>query len=149
MKPAPPSDRRGDFMHFLEIQTRWSDNDIYGHVNNVLYYSYFDTVINNYLIDSGRLDLEKSEVIGVCVESQCRYLESVTYPERLEAGLRIAEIGRSSVRYELGVFRLERDEPAALGYFVHVFVDRTTRKPVALPEQLRSALAKIARSPIA
>lgn len=146
MKPAPPADRRADFAHFCELQTRWNDNDVYGHVNNVVYYAYFDTAINRYLIDEGGLDINASEVIGVCVESQCRYVASVAFPDRLEAGLRVGRLGQSSVRYELGIFRAGEDAPCAVGHFVHVFVDRQTRKSAPLPERIRAALARLVRA---
>ena len=136
-----PTDGRADFRYFLEIPTRWMDNDVYGHVNNVVYYSWFDTVINRYLIAEGGLDIGSGNVIGVCVESQCRYLQSVTYPESVDAGLRVGKLGRSSVRYEVGIFRGE--QLSAIGHFVHVFVDRGTRKPVAVPAGLRAALEKL------
>ncbi|MGZ6142480.1 MAG: acyl-CoA thioesterase [Myxococcales bacterium] len=140
MKPAQPTDTRADFAHLAEIQTRWDDNDVYGHVNNVVYYAYFDTVINRYLIDHGlRID---GPVIGVCVESSCRYLREIAFPERIEAGLRVASVGTSSVRYEIGIFR--GDALCALGHFVHVFVDSASRKPVPIPEPLRAALQRIA-----
>jgi acyl-CoA thioester hydrolase len=131
---------RADFPHSLEIQTRWSDNDVYGHVNNVVYYAYFDTIINRYLIESG-LDIERGSTIGVCVESQCTFKASIAFPETVQAGLRVAKLGNSSVRYEIGIFR--GDELCALGSFVHVFVDRATRKPVPIPDPLRAALARI------
>lgn len=146
MKPAPPADRRADFAHFCELQTRWNDNDVYGHVNNVVYYAYFDTAINRYLIGEGGLDINASEVIGVCVESQCRYVASVAFPDRLEAGLRVGRLGQSSVRYELGIFRAGEDAPCAVGHFVHVFVDRQTRKSAPLPERIRAALARLVRA---
>jgi acyl-CoA thioester hydrolase len=120
---------RADFPHLLEIQTRWNDNDIYGHVNNVVYYAYFDTVINRYLIDAG-LDIERGAAIGVCVESQCTFKASITFPETVHAGLRVAKLGNSSVRYEIGIFRGEG--LCAHGSFVHVFVDRTSRRPVPI-----------------
>jgi acyl-CoA thioester hydrolase len=143
MKPAPPKDSRADFPHRVQLQTRWGDNDVYGHVNNVVYYSYFDTLINRYLIDEGGLDIEASTVIGVCVESQCRYLESIAFPESIEAGLRVAELGTSSVRYEIGIFKAER--LCAIGTFVHVFVDRASRKATAIPQRMRDALARLTR----
>jgi acyl-CoA thioester hydrolase len=139
-----PLPRRSDFAHVLSIQTRWSDNDVYGHVNNVVYYSWFDTVINGWLIAEGGLDPAASDVIGLCVESQCRYLAPVSYPEDIDAALRVAKIGRSSVRYEIGIFRAGKDELCAFGYFVHVFVDRAGRRPTPIPERLRSALERIA-----
>ena len=139
MKPPPPSDGRADFPRFTEVQTRWDDNDVYGHVNNVIYYAYFDTVINRFLIEHG-LDLEGG-VIGVCVESGCRYLREIAFPERIEAGLRVASLGTSSVRYEIGIFRGE--ELCALGHFVHVFVERATRKPVPIPDSIRQGLSAL------
>ena len=136
-----PTDRRADFVHFLELQTRWDDNDVYGHVNNVVYYAYFDTVINRFLIDEAGLDVVADALIGVCVESQCRFLTSVSFPDRIEAGLRVGKLGTSSVRYELGIFRVGNDEPCAVGHFVHVFVDRATRRPMPVPGHLRAALS--------
>ena len=133
---------RADFPYFLELQTRWHDNDVYGHVNNVVYYAYFDTVINRFLIDEGGLDLERGAAIGVCAESQCRYLAPVAFPDRLAAGFRVGKLGTSSVRYEIGIFK--EQTLCALGEFVHVFVDRTTRKPIPIPVQIRSALARLA-----
>src|SRR5512142_809616 len=116
--PAPTPHRRADYPHTLPIATRWMDNDVYGHVNNVVYYSYFDTVINAWLIDEGGLSLETGD-IGVCVESQCRFLRSVAFPEKLEAGLRVAKLGKSSVTYEIGIFASGSPEICALGTFVH------------------------------
>jgi acyl-CoA thioester hydrolase len=133
---------RADFPHLLEIQTRWNDNDLYGHVNNVVYYAYFDTVINRYLIEAGGLDIHGG-AIGVCVESQCRYLKSIAFPERLEAGLRVAKLGKSSVTYELGIFAAGSPDLCAIGSFVHVFVDRATRRPVPIPDRVRAALERL------
>jgi acyl-CoA thioester hydrolase len=141
MKPAAPADTRSDFPHFSAIQTRWDDNDVYGHVNNVLYYAYFDTVINRYLIDHG-LDIE-GDVIGLCVESGCRYLREIAFPEPIDAGLRVAALGNSSVRYEIGIFR--GDELCALGHFVHVFVDSGSRKAVRIPDRLRFGLEALTK----
>lgn len=143
--PEKPTDRRADFAHFLELQTRWDDNDVYGHVNNVVYYAYFDTVINRFLVDEAELDVLQDTLIGICVESQCRYLASVSFPERIEAGLRVGKLGTSSVRYELGIFRVGNDEPCAIGHFVHVFVDRATRRPMPVPGHLRAALTRLVR----
>jgi acyl-CoA thioester hydrolase len=131
-------------MHFLRIQTRWMDNDVYGHVNNVVYYAYFDTVINRYLIEEGGLDPHAGATIGLCVESKCSYLAPAAYPEELEAGLSVARLGRSSVKYEIGIFRAGRDELVAFGEFVHVFVDRASRRPTEMPQELCAALARIA-----
>lgn len=138
--------QREDFPHRLPIQTRWMDNDVYGHVNNVVYYAYFDTVINEVLIARGGLDPHAGEAIGLCVESGCRYLAPAAYPEALEAGLRVTKLGRSSVRYEVGIFRAGRAEPCAWGFFVHVFVDRATRRPTPLPERVRAALEGLVRA---
>ena len=134
------SQARKDYPHITTIQTRWSDNDIYGHVNNVTYYSYFDTVVNNYLIDHGGLDIAAAPVIGVAVETMCRFTQSVAYPETIELGLRVSKSGNSSVRYELEVFRKGSDIAIASGHFVHVFVERATNKPVSVPDQIRAAL---------
>mgnify|MGYP002404004250 CR=1 FL=1 len=141
-----PLPTRADFLHTLPIQTRWNDNDVYGHVNNVVYYAYFDTVINRWLIGAGGLDPATSDVIGLCVESQCRYLAPAAYPDELVAGLRVTKIGRSSVRYEIGIFRSSsdgRDDLLALGYFVHVFVDRAGRRPTPIPDRIRSSLERL------
>lgn len=119
------------------------DNDTYGHVNNVEYYSYFDTAINAWLIKRGGLDIQAGDAIGVCAESGCRFLASATFPEVIDAGLRVAHLGRSSVRYEIGLFRGGSDERLAQGYFVHVFVDRGTRSPVPIPPPLRAALEEL------
>jgi acyl-CoA thioester hydrolase len=131
------------YPHRFAIQTRWKDNDVYGHVNNVEYYSYFDTAINAWLIREGGLDIERGEVIGLCVESHCEYRAALTFPETIEVGLRVGRLGKSSVRYELGIFRESTDEAAAEGHFVHVFVDRENRRPVPIPPQLRAALERL------
>jgi acyl-CoA thioester hydrolase len=136
----PTADRRSDYRHFQTIPTRWIDNDVYGHVNNVVYYQYFDTVVNQYLIEQGALDIEKSPVIGLVVETHCNYFASVTFPDVVHAGLRVARLGSTSVRYEIGLFRNDDQEAAAQGHFVHVYVDRATRRPATLPETLRQAL---------
>lgn len=137
------SETRNNFAQFLTIPTRWMDNDIYGHVNNVVYYSYFDTVINEYLIREGGLDIHGGEVIGVCAESACSYKAAFAFPEDVEAGLRVAHLGNRSVRYEIGLFKQGRDEAAAVGSFVHVFVERASMKAVPIPDGLRTALAKL------
>ena len=134
---------RDRFKHFLTIPTRWMDNDLYGHVNNVVYYSYFDTVINEYLIREGGLDIHDGQVIGVCAESACQYKAAFAFPEDVEAGLRVAHLGNRSVRYEIGLFKEGREEAAALGSFVHVFVERASMKAVPIPDGLRAALAKL------
>ena len=137
--------KRGDYPHFLDIPTRWMDNDIYGHVNNVVYYAYFDTVINRYLIDAGGLDIQTAPIIGIAVETGCRFRRSFSYPEPVEAGLRIGHLGNSSVRYEVGLFGRGDDEARAEGHFVHVFVDRASHKPVPVPPPIRAALERIKR----
>jgi acyl-CoA thioester hydrolase len=134
---------RGDYPHTLAIPTRWMDNDVYGHVNNVQYYSYFDTVINEYLISEGGLDIHAGEVIGLCAESHCAFNAALAFPETIQAGLRVAALGRSSVRYEIGLFREGVESPAAEGWFVHVFVDRAQRRPAEIPPSLRAALERI------
>ncbi|MGF6534388.1 MULTISPECIES: acyl-CoA thioesterase [Paraburkholderia] len=137
-KPVPAA--RAAFRHFLPITTRWMDNDVYGHVNNVVYYSYFDTVVNEYLIRAGVLDVEHGETIGLVVETQCNYFAPLVFPERVEAGLRVIRLGSTSVRYEVGLFKEGDAQAAAQGHFVHVYVDRATRRPVELPAALRAAL---------
>ena len=141
-READPA-RRGAFPHSVVVPTRWMDNDVYGHVNNVVYYSYFDTVINRYLIAAGGLDIAGGPVIGVVAESHCRYRQALSFPADVEAGLRVAKLGRSSVRYEIGLFAPGEDEAAAEGWFVHVFVDRASRRPAALPDRLREALSRL------
>jgi acyl-CoA thioester hydrolase len=134
---------RAGYPHSLAIPTRWMDNDVYGHVNNVTYFSYFDTVINRWLIAEGGLDIHAGEVIGVCAESHCAYHAPLAFPDVVYAGLRVTQLARSSVRYEIGLFRGEHDEPAATGWFVHVFVDRARRRPVPIPAPLRAALERL------
>jgi acyl-CoA thioester hydrolase len=141
MKPEP--DDRSRYPHLLTVTTRWMDNDQYGHVNNVVYYSLFDTAVNEYLIRAGVLDPERSEVIGLVVETGCQYFAPVAYPEVLEIGLRVAHLGRSSVRYELAVFREGEAQAVAQGHFVHVYVERETRRPTPLPSALRDALSRL------
>ena len=142
MSRAAP-DGREDYRHFLGIATRWMDNDVYGHVNNVVYYSWFDTVVNRYLIERGVLDIEKSPVIGLVVETQCQYFSPVSFPDTVHAGLRVAKLGSSSVRYEIGLFRNDEPLAAARGHFVHVYVDRASNRPTPLPGALRAALVPL------
>jgi acyl-CoA thioester hydrolase len=136
-KPQP--DLRSDYAVLRPIPTRWSDNDAYGHVNNVVYYSWFDTAVNAFLIEQGVLDIHHGATIGLVVETQCNYFASLAFPQTVEAGIRVAKLGTSSVRYEIGIFG-EGETAAARGHFVHVYVDRLTRKPVALPANLRQLL---------
>jgi acyl-CoA thioester hydrolase len=140
-KPEPP--QRAAYPHFLTIPTRWMDNDVYGHINNVVYYSFFDTVVNQYLAAAGGLAIETSPVIGLVVETLCRYFKPVAFPETVEAGLRVGRLGNSSVRYEIAIFRAGDATAAAAGHFVHVYVDRATRRPVPVPEAMRRALTRI------
>ncbi len=141
----PQAHQRSDYLHFVDLTTRWADNDIYGHVNNVMYYSYFDTTANTYLIEHGGLDIHDGKVIGLVVDSGCSYFAPLAFPDRLQGGLRIAQIGSSSVRYEIAIFKAGEDSATAQGHFVHVFVDRDSRKPVPLPDMIRTALNRIAR----
>lgn len=133
---------RHQYRYFVDITTRWQDNDVYGHVNNVVYYSYFDTAANHLLIREGGLDIQSADVIGVVAESQCRYFAGVEYPDLLEAGVRIAHLGNRSVRYEIAIFRKGEQEARAAGHFVHVFVDRASMRPVPIPDALRAALGR-------
>ena len=138
--PKPQPEPRSAYKAFRAITTRWMDNDAYGHVNNVVYYSWFDTAVNAHLIEQGALDIEKSPVIGLVIETQCNYFASVAFPQQVEAGLRVAHIGKSSVRYEVGLFAAGEAATCAKGHFVHVYVDRHTRRPAALPDKLRMVL---------
>lgn len=139
----PPQHLRRDYRHFQPITTRWHDNDLYGHVNNVTYYSYFDSAVNAYLIEVGGLDIHQGEVVGFVVSSSCDYFASIAFPERIEVGLRVARLGNSSVQYELAVFKAGEEEACAAGRFVHVFVDRQNNRPVPIPARLRAALAEL------
>ena len=132
--------RRADYRRFEPIETRWSDNDVYGHVNNVVYYAWFDTAVNRMLIAERLLDIHGGDSIGLVVETGCRYFASTAFPDSITAGIRVAKLGTSSVRYEIGLFRGDEDEPAAVGFFVHVYVDRKTRRPKALEEAMRGFL---------
>ncbi len=142
MSERTPPPGREHYVHFAPVQTRWMDNDVYGHVNNVVYYAYFDTVINAWLVAEGGLDVHGGEVIGLCVESGCKYVRPAAYPDALEAGLTVTKLGRSSVRYEIGIFGAD-GTPSAFGYFVHVFVDRAGRRPADIPARLRGALERL------
>ena len=143
MNEKKPIGRRADYFYFQPISTRWSDNDIYGHVNNVTYYSYFDSVANHFLISEGGLDIHEGSIIGLVVSSGCAYHAALTYPDRLEGALRVNRLGNSSVEYGLAIFREGEEAAAAEGYFTHVFVDRKTRRPTAIPEVLRQALSRL------
>ena len=139
-----PQITRAEYPHFLSVPTRWMDNDVYGHVNNALYYAFFDTAINEYLIAEGGLDIREGDAIGFAVETHCRFLRSLAFPDVLEVGLRVGNLGRSSVRYELAIFTRGEELAAAEGYFVHVFVGRATKRPVPIPPRLREALERLA-----
>jgi len=140
MSARQKPETRQCYRHFTTIPTRWMDNDVYGHINNVQYYSYFDTAVNRYLIAQDVLDIHAGGVIGLVVETHCNYFSSVSFPDDIEAGLRVAYLGRSSVRYELGLFVVGREQAVAQGHFVHVYVDRDSQQPVELPAPLRAAL---------
>ncbi len=137
----PQAEPRSAFKAFRPIGTRWSDNDVYGHVNNVVYYSWFDTAVNGLLIDRGAIDIHAGKVIGLVIETQCNYFAPLAFPENVVAGIRVAHIGSSSVRYEVGLFPEDAAQTcAARGHFIHVYVDRDTRRPVPLPPELLSVL---------
>jgi acyl-CoA thioester hydrolase len=135
---------RDDYPHRMTIPTRWNDNDVYGHVNNVEYYAFFDTIINAYLIREGGLDIHRGSAIGLCAESHCSFTAAIEFPDSVDAGLRVGHLGTSSVKYEIGLFGEQADAPAATGWFVHVFVDRQDRRPVAIPPAIRGALERLA-----
>jgi acyl-CoA thioester hydrolase len=139
-RPVP--EHRNNYKAFRAIPTRWMDNDMYGHVNNVVYYSWFDTAVNALLIERGALDIHHGEAIGFVVETGCNYFAPLAFPQTVEAGIRVAEAGRSSIRYEVGLFAPGAETAAAQGHFVHVYVDRHSQRPIALPP----ALAEVARS---
>jgi len=137
-KPQP--EPRSAYKVFRTISTRWMDNDAYGHVNNVIYYSWFDTAVNAYLIEQGVLDIEHGSTIGLVIETQCNYFEPLAFPQNVDAGIRVARLGNSSVRYEVGLFAQGAPLSAAKGHFIHVYVDRATRRPTALPQPLKTVL---------
>lgn len=144
--PAPARPQalpRDHYRVFRSIGTRWMDNDVYGHVNNVVYYSWFDTAVNAWLIEQGALDIHGGDVIGLVIETQCNYFAPLAFPQTIEAGLRVARLGGSSVRYEVGLFAQGEALSAACGHFIHVYVDRKSRRPVALPPPLKSTLQQL------
>ncbi|MFZ5547668.1 MAG: acyl-CoA thioesterase [Pseudomonadota bacterium] len=143
----PQAEARSAYRLFRPITTRWMDNDAYGHINNVVYYSFFDTAVNAYLIEAGALQVETSPVIGLVIETHCNYFAPLAFPQAVDAGLRVAHIGRSSVRYEVGLFGAGEPQTAAAGHFVHVYVDRHTRRPAELPEALLRALDSLKKAP--
>lgn len=139
-RPEP----RAAYKVFRSLGTRWMDNDVYGHVNNVVYYSWFDTAVNAYLIEQGVLDMQHGEHIGLVIETQCNYFSPLAFPQTVEAGLRVARLGTSSVRYEVGLFAQGQPLTAAKGHFVHVYVDKQSRRPVPLPSSLKTVLETLA-----
>jgi acyl-CoA thioester hydrolase len=134
---------RSAFAHFCAIPTRWMDNDVYGHVNNVHYYSYFDTAVNRFLIERGVLDIHHGDVVGFVVESGCQYFAPVAFPDTVHVGVRVAKLGNSSVRYEIALYRNDDPLPAASGHFVHVYVERKSNRPVPIPDEARAVLATL------
>ncbi len=145
-KPARrPVPTRAQFRHFHTVPSRWADNDVYGHINNAVYYFYFDTAVNRFLIDEGGLVIADSPVVGIVVETGCRYHTSFTYPEDIEAGIVVTHLGNASVRYEVGLFAPGEDAARADGHFVHVYVDRKTMRPVPMPPEMRAAMERITR----
>lgn len=144
MSRLPPP-VRADFRWFLPITTRWMDNDPFGHVNNVVYYSWIDTAVNRFLIECGALDIARSTVVGIVAETGCRYLSEISYPDPVTVGIAVVTLGRSSVRYAAGVFRAESDTASAEGHFVHVYCDRATMRPVPIPDAIRAEMEKINR----
>ncbi|WP_229443004.1 acyl-CoA thioesterase [Massilia psychrophila] len=139
MRDAP----RSAFAHFLAIGTRWMDNDVYGHVNNVVYYSYFDTAVNQFLIERGVLDIHKGDIVGFVVDSGCAYFSAISFPDTVHAGIRVAKLGNSSVRYEIALYRNDDPLPSAAGHFVHVYVERKSNRPVPIPAAVRQILETI------
>ena len=143
----PTPDTRDSYPHHLPLQTRWADNDVYGHVNNSVYYFYFDTVVNKWLIENGLLEIGKSETIGLVVGTSCDYFAPISFPDSVTAGLRAAKVGSSSVTYEIGLFRNNETTASAQGHFVHVYVDEKSRRPVKISDGMRTKLASISSSP--
>ncbi len=139
MRNAP----RSEFPHFLAIPSRWMDNDVYGHVNNVVYYSYFDTAVNQFLIARGVLDIHQGKVVGFVVDSGCAYFSSISFPDTIHAGIRVARLGNSSVRYEIALYRNDDALPCAAGHFVHVYVERSSNRSVPIPQAVREALGPL------
>ena len=135
--------RRGASRYFRQIDTRWMDADVYGHVNNVVYYSYFDTAVNGYLVEQAGLDPTRADVVGLVVATSCEFKQSVTFPETIDVGISVTRIGTSSVAYDIGIFKHGDEEAAAFGHFVHVYVERATQRPTTIPAAHRDALEKL------
>tara|TARA_B100001123_G_scaffold373252_1_gene437713 strand:+ start:160 stop:591 length:432 start_codon:yes stop_codon:yes gene_type:complete len=136
--------RRLDFKWFIDLPSRWEDNDAYGHINNVVYYSWFDTAVNRFLVDNGLLDYQNDRARGVIIESKCTFIQEFTYPDVAQAGLSLRRLGNTSVSYDIGLFHVGEDAPAAIGYLVHVYVDRVSRTSVLVPERVCEGLELIA-----
>ena len=136
---------RADFVAFEEVHSRWMDNDAYGHINNVVYYSFFDTAVNRYLIERNVLDIAKSQTIGLVIETQCKYFAPIVYPDLIHVGLKVAHLGNSSVKYEVAIFANDDDVASALGHFVHVYVDRVSNKPTPIPQNVRNVLQELVK----
>lgn len=145
MTERPKPDHRSAYVYFQTMTTRWMDNDSYRHMNNTTYYSFFDTIVNMYLIENAVLDVEKSEVIGLVAETMCRYFRSIGFPSKIDVGLRVGHLGNSSIRYEIALFNGDEDVASAQGHFVHVYVDRESGRPTPLPEKLKSIAAPLQR----
>ena len=143
-KLSPPS--RADFVVFEDVQSRWMDNDAYGHINNAVYYSFFDTAVNRYLIEHNVLDVLKSEIIGLVIETQCKYFSPIVFPDLIHVGLKVTHLGKSSVKYEVAIFKNEDDIASAVGHFVHVYVDRKTNKSTPIPQNVRPVLQGLVKA---
>jgi acyl-CoA thioester hydrolase len=146
MSERPRPHHRSDYVYFQLMTTRWMDNDSYRHMNNTMYYSFFDTIVNQYLIENGALDIEKSPVIGLVAETSCSYFSSLGFPSKVNVGLRVGHLGNSSIRYEIALFKDDNDTASAQGHFVHVYVDRDSGRPTPLPEKLKSVVTPLRRS---
>ncbi len=143
MTERPQPDKRATYLYFQTMTTRWMDNDSYRHMNNTTYYSFFDTIVNQYLIENGVLDVEKGSVIGLVAETTCCYFRSIGFPSKINVGLRVSHLGNSSIRYEIGLFKDEETEASAQGHFVHVYVNRDSGRPIAIPEKLKSVVGPL------
>jgi len=143
MTARPKPDKRGAYNYFQMMTTRWMDNDSYRHMNNTTYYAFFDTIVNQYLIENGALDVEKGPVIGLVAETTCCYFRSIGFPSKINVGLRIGHLGNSSIRYEIALFKDEEVEASAQGHFVHVYVNRDSGRPIAIPEKLKSVVGPL------
>lgn len=146
MTERPKPDRRSTYAYFQTMTTRWMDNDSYRHMNNTTYYSFFDTIVNQYLIENDVLDIEKSPVIGLVAETTCRYFKSIGFPSKINVGLRVGHLGNSSIRYEIGLFKDDEDEASAQGHFIHVYVDRESGRPTAIPEKMKAVVGPLRRA---